>query len=216
MKNIISPTLVNRFWVIYYSVGTVGLAIPVSRELFRSLIGVSLLMSLVVLLFYHRHWNGRFILTGLFVVLGGFVFELIGVNTGLIFGHYAYGKVLGPGILGTPFLIGLNWLMLIYLVALFLQQISTHKVAKWLIGAALMVGYDVFLEPVALALGMWSWSNNAVPVQNYLAWYVLSFVFLAAFDLWKVKYENSVGLPLLASQTGFFVALNVIHQIIGL
>jgi putative membrane protein len=216
MKNIISSKLINRVFVIYYLVGIAGLSIPYTRELFRPLIGISLLMSLVLLMFFHKSQGGRFWLAVIFVVVGGYLFEWIGVNTGLIFGHYAYGKVLGPGFMGTPYLIGFNWLMLIYLVSALLQKVAAAPATKWFLGASLMVGYDVFLEPVAQDLGMWGWSNNAVPVQNYLAWYLLSFLFLAIFDLLKVKFENAVALTLLACQIGFFVALNILNQIPGL
>ncbi len=216
MQKLLSPIIINRAWAVYYTIGVVGLALPFTHELFRKLIGFSILMSLVVMLLFHRGSWMRLLIAASLVAVGGFMFELIGVNTGLIFGHYAYGTVLGPGFMNTPFLIGLNWFLLIYLVWLAMQQLSANRVTRWFIGAALMVGYDVFLEPIAIALHMWNWSNQAVPVQNYLAWYGLSFVFLAIFDLFKVRFRNPVALPLLASQTAFFVALNIIHQITGL
>ena len=45
--------------------------------------------------------------------------------------------------------------------------------------ALLMVGFDLLLEPAAVKLNYWVWVKDYIPVQNYLAWFGLSFVFTA-------------------------------------
>ena len=42
----------------------------------------------------------------------GILVEFLGVNYGLLFGEYSYGKNLGPKLFGVPFLIGMNWVIL--------------------------------------------------------------------------------------------------------
>ena len=42
----------------------------------------------------------------------GFLVEVIGVNYGIIFGNYTYGKVLGFKVLNVPLMIGVNWFFL--------------------------------------------------------------------------------------------------------
>ena len=108
LKKQLNATKVNRFWLIYYAVGVFGFALPATRELFRELIGLSIFMSIVLLFFFHKNWNLKFIRPSLLVFLGGFFIEAIGVSTGIIFGSYQYGEALGPKIFHTPLLIGLN------------------------------------------------------------------------------------------------------------
>ena len=40
-----------------------------------------------------------------------------------------------------------------------------------------MVCFDLFMEPAAGILDYWTWVGNRIPLQNYLAWFGLSFVF---------------------------------------
>ena len=47
---------------------------------------------------------------------GGMLAEWLGVNFGLLFGDYAYGQNLGPKLDGVPFLIGVNWALLTFVI----------------------------------------------------------------------------------------------------
>jgi len=210
------PEKVNRFWVIYFMVGVVGLTFPFTRNFFRELIGFSLALSLVLMLYFHKPWNKPFILASFIVAISGFLLEAWGVNTGKIFGHYNYGDALGPTFMDTPLLIGLNWWMLIYIVAQVTENLKVPVGVRLTLGALIMVGYDVVMEPVATATGMWDWNAQPVPFQNYLAWFVISFVFLSVFRIFKLRYNNPVAAILLGAQTGFFVLLNIIQQFRGL
>ncbi|MGM0376290.1 MAG: carotenoid biosynthesis protein [Bacteroidota bacterium] len=210
------PEKVNRFWVIYFMVGVAGLTFPLTRSFFRELIGFSLALSLALMLYFHKPWNRPFILASLIVAISGFFLEALGVSSGMIFGHYNYGEALGPTFLNTPLLIGLNWWMLIYIVAQITESLTIPVGVRLTLGALIMVGYDVVMEPVATATGMWDWNAQPVPFQNYLAWFIISFVFLSVFRIFRVRYNNPVAPVLLAAQTGFFVLLNIIQQLKGL
>ena len=43
--------------------------------------------------------------------------------------------------------------------------------------ALLMVCFDLLMEPAAVKLNYWTWMNGDIPLQNYLVWFGLSFVF---------------------------------------
>ena len=107
----------------------------------------------------------------------GFIIELIGTNTGFPFGAYSYGAALGPGIMGTPFMIGILWWVLIRsfydLTGVRFQSVWIRSI---LTGLA-MTAMDVLIEPVAIELTYWQWDAVAVPIENYLAWFVLSTLF---------------------------------------
>jgi putative membrane protein len=214
-KHLISERI-NRFWITFYTVGIIGFSIPYTQEVFRKLIGFSILLCAVLLLWFHKTWNNRFILASFLILAGGFFIESIGVNTGHIFGEYRYGESLNPQILKTPLLIGVNWWLLIYIVWQLVSQIRTASIARLLFGSIIMVGYDLFLESFAVATDMWSWESGFIPMQNYLAWFIISFIFLSIFKLAKIKYNNPVALKLLAVQIAFFVLLNTINQISNL
>lgn len=209
----LTPSRVNRFWFIYYAVGIAGFTIPFTRQLFSELIGFSILMSAALMIYFHRPWSGRFFIASLGVILAGFFVEVAGVSTGQVFGEYQYGNNLGPRLFDTPLLIGLNWWMLIYIVSQLTRRTTLDSFSQLIIGAAIMTGYDVFLEPVAIATGMWNWSGHGVPIQNYLAWFVISFLFLGVFRWIKPGYNNPVAVRLLTVQLLFFVLLNIINQI---
>jgi len=211
-KKLLTPGSINRFWIIYYTVGVIGFALPATRELFQDLIGFSILISTVLLFWFHRPWNASFIGASAFVLIGGIFIEAIGVNSGVVFGEYEYGPTLGPQIAKTPILIGINWLMLIYIVWQLVQKIEVNGAGQLLIGAAILVGYDLFLEPVAIDTDMWNWAGQNVPHQNYIAWFVISLVFLSIFKLSGNRYKNPVAPGLLAAQIAFFFLLNLLNQ----
>ncbi|MBL8995211.1 MAG: carotenoid biosynthesis protein, partial [Spirochaetia bacterium] len=110
--------------------------------------------------------------------------EILGVNTGFPFGTYAYGKNMAPFIWNTPIAIGGAWLSVIlssvFLTRLLFQhaRFVRQNTTAFALGAALLASaFDAVMEFAAVKLGYWSWHGDAVPIQNYLSWFVLSFIF---------------------------------------
>lgn len=199
---------IGILFIIYYLVGIVGLSFPGSRELFITLMPLSLLMSFGLLLVYHRGWSPVHVVVIVLIALAGYLVEVAGVLTGEVFGEYSYGRALGFMLFDTPLMIGINWIMLVYCFHTLLEDYSWAWPVKVLAGASLMVIYDVIMEPVAIGLDMWSWGGGAIPLQNYVAWFIISLVFLTVMQLAGVKTGNRVAPWLIAVQTGFFLALN--------
>ena len=101
------------FLVSMYMGGLVGIALPVHED-FVLLTPLNLLASLSLILWHHPKWDRPLSIFLLLCFFTGFLVELAGVQTGLIFGEYQYGEVLGWKIWGTPLIIGINWAMLVY------------------------------------------------------------------------------------------------------
>lgn len=200
--------LAGYFFVLYYTVGVAGLSLPASRELFITLMPLSLLLSTAILLFFHAKWRKLDLLLFFFIALAGYLVEVLGVQTGHVFGEYKYGRALGFQLFDTPLLIGLNWLMLTYCVFAIMESTKLFWPLKALTASALMVIYDVVMEPVAIRLDMWSWGGGEIPLQNYQAWFIISLVFLSAMHLAKVKTRNMVAPWLFGTQFVFFLLLN--------
>src|SRR5690554_1303231 len=95
-----------RSIAVIYAVGVVGFVLPLTHGIFIRLTPLMIIFSLAILYFYNRDrsskkQNNRLFFY-LFVFIAGFLVELWGVNTGIVFGDYTYGVGLGPKIAGTP------------------------------------------------------------------------------------------------------------------
>jgi bisanhydrobacterioruberin hydratase len=202
-------TLIRIIYVIFFGVGATGLSFTYTRELFTSLMPFSLLLSMGLMFWMHDSWKSKHIIIFMLIALMGFFVEVAGVLTGVVFGEYSYGSALGFKILGTPPLIGLNWLMLIYAVYLMMNRLRLHVILKIFLGATLMVVYDIIMEPVAINLDMWSWGGGDIPIQNYIAWFVISVIMLSIFYMARMKYVNKVASALFFIQMAFFLILNL-------
>ncbi len=207
------PKEIKKFLVYFFTIGAFGLLFPLTREIFAYMIPYTLLFSFLLLLFFHEPIQFKAGIVFFIIALTGYFVEVIGVNSGIIFGNYYYEYALGLKILNTPLIIGINWVMLIYCVNIFTQNLAIHFTLKALIGAGMMLIYDIILEPVAIKLHMWQWENNTIPLQNYLAWFLISFVFLLLIEITNIKSQNPIAKRMLIVQLGFFLFLNVFFRI---
>jgi len=122
-------------------------------------------------------------LFAIFIIICSFFVELYGVKSGLIFGHYEYGTILKPQLWTVPIAIGFAWLGMIlssYAVVyqLLLRKKRMSPVIITLLMSVLMVIFDAFMEPAAIELNYWIWTTNHAPFQNYVAWFIISFIFI--------------------------------------
>lgn len=189
--------------------GIIGMISPY-RDLFLSVTPFNLILSTIILYYHHNDFNKPFWVFSILIFWGGFFLEVVGVKTAQVFGEYYYGKTLGLKWLDVPLVMGLNWLTLIYSAGVILNKIKLHFVIKSLIGAALLVGLDIFIEPIAIRFDFWTWSAPSVPLQNYIAWYIAAFVFLCLFYKLEFNKSNKIALTFLLVQFGFFAILNLL------
>ncbi|MFZ9969855.1 MAG: carotenoid biosynthesis protein [Bacteroidia bacterium] len=199
----------NRFIAVIsliYAVGIAGFIIPALRPLFIWLTPYNIAGAFAVAWLFHPKWSvGHAAVLALIGVLG-FALEWAGVQTGQIFGTYYYGKTLGPGWNGIPYLIGLNWAAMTFYVSSLLAGRSKHNALLSLGGAAMMTLYDFFLEPVAVRFDFWHW-RGPIPMQNYMAWFVASFLFLMLLFSSSKPSHNRVAGTIYFIQLLFFMAL---------
>ena len=201
------PKRVKYFLALFYTIGVIAIYIPFTSSLFISLTPLTLLMSLGFLALYTAENDTKTLLFFLFVFIVGYFIEVIGVNTGLIFGHYKYGETLGYKVFETPLMMGFNWVLMIYLTASLTESIKTTAAVKVLMASALMIVYDLILEQFAPSLGMWTWQNNDIPLQNYFAWFGVSLVFHSLLRALKIKTSNTLSGVIYLCQILFFIAL---------
>jgi len=199
---------VKMFFAIFYSVGIFGIIVPSTHDLFITLIPFALILSFAGIMTFHEGLvETKSILVLLSIFLLGYFVEVIGVNTGLIFGNYSYGEGLGLKLFSTPLLIGLNWAFLVYCTASIVDQIKTPTIIKIIAASGLMVIYDIILEQIAPKIDMWKWENSAVPIQNYISWFLIAIVFHTLVKISKIKLKNKMAALIFVCQAAFFIIL---------
>ena len=212
MKTLTKDQIAKIAIGLWYLVGIIGFMIRPLQPIFQQLTPFGMVMAAALLMFFHEPKNLKSGLVFSCIALFGFVVELIGVNTQAIFGFYIYGNSLGPKLWNTPFIIGLNWLVLIYCIASLAKPIRN----TWyfpIIGAATMVGFDWLMEPVAIANDMWFWACPDIPSKNYIDWFLVSGFLFLMIRLLKVEINNRIAGFLFAMQVVFFLALNLLIRI---
>ena len=209
-KNLKTTSL---FFVVFYTVGIIGMSIPLSYPLFLKLIPFALILSFIALVFFQTskmEWKAIWVYLGIY--LTSFIVEAIGVNTGQVFGYYNYSNGLGPKVFETPIIIGFNWLFLIYTTSSVVESWSIHPIYKIIIASIGMLMYDLVLEQLAPKLEMWHWKNEIIPLQNYLAWLGLALLFHAILKISNIKIQNRLASLLLGCQFLFFLLLFILFK----
>jgi bisanhydrobacterioruberin hydratase len=218
----VSDTTKVLLWV--YGVGLTGMLLPFTRELFILITPLNLLFAAGFLFWRHKP-EARVIVAGLIIIITSFLIEAAGINSGKIFGSYSYGRALGPSVMNTPLIIGLNWFVLIYCTNAIARQLwglmrhgsmgSKTVLAEGafiiITGSLLMVLYDLLLEPAATNLDMWSWTGGTIPMRNFMAWFVISVVYHALYRMWGEDKLNSRALPLFIVQLVFFGVIDLFY-----
>ncbi len=201
------PLALGGVLAINHAVGIAGFMHPEFRELFQQLTPLNLLFTAAVLFFFHQPWSAKFIAYITAVGLAGYGVEVLGVHTGVIFGEYQYGATLGPKVFDVPLMIGVNWMVLVYATGVVVGSFVKQPILRAALAASLMVLLDVFMEPFAIASDMWSWAENTIPVQNYIAWWIISFILLLPLSYFFQKAKNPLAAPVYLIQLFFFLLL---------
>ena len=203
------------FFIVFYTVGFIGMLLPYTVSLFLKLIPFALIISFItVALFHENKIDKKVILSFLSIYIIAFIVEAIGVNTSLLFGHYEYGRGLGLKLFETPLIIGVNWLFLVYTTSAVVGTFTISKISKIIVASVFMLLYDIVLEQLAAKLDMWHWKNAIIPLQNYLAWFCLAVFFHSLLAIFNVKIENKFAFVILVCQFLFFLLLFIFNTLI--
>lgn len=192
--------------VVYLS-GMIGMQ-TAWRDWFISMTPFSLLLSAALVVQHQPVHTTRTTAWALGAFLIGYFSEVIGVNTGLIFGDYAYGSALGPKIWETPLMIGVNWMVVTLIVNECIWRMVPARTPFWQGAAAAAAGctlLDWWMEPGAIHLGYWTWDLGMPPAENYFGWFSVSLIISLAYPkLMTPGLRNAAAPALLALQVLFF------------
>jgi uncharacterized membrane protein len=111
--------------------------------------------------------------------------ERVGTRTGLPFGEYDYTDQLQPQIDGVPAIVPFAW----FAMSIPARETAIALNRRWRIplGAALLTGWDLFLDPQMVGEGYWKWKRGGryrnVPLSNYVGWFVTSVVIMVILEV---------------------------------
>ncbi len=196
--------------LLFHLTGFVGLAFSQDKSFYLKYTPLTLLLTMALLGAFQP---GRNLIFWLFVAqtfLLGMVAEIVGTNTGLLFGHYTYGATLGPQYMGTPWLIGLNWVAVTYLAGTLAAYVPVPGWARVLLGAVLMVGLDLCMEPVAGRYDFWHWTGELVPLRNFRDWFLLALLLQVLFVRSPFPKRNPLAPLVYLVQLLFFFGLSLL------
>ena len=188
------------------------------RALLRPLVGLPDItgglngQTLVLVLFSLTHafyalgWRHTLVFFGSSAAIS-WVYEQIGVATGLIYGPYHYTDVLGIKLGHVPVLIPLAWFMMIYPSYVIANLIASDQptgsrgslarvVGLSFLSATVMTAWDLVVDPVLSgpAVKAWIWEEGGayfgIPIQNYVGWMLTTFTVYLIYRL----FEHRVSL----------------------
>ncbi len=208
--------------IFFHLVGLLGILFY-DVSFFARMTPWNLCLMFLLILYTHGRLNRSFLFFLFIGCAAGILIEIIGTQTGWLFGSYWYGTILGPAIFNVPFMIGVNWFIVMYccgsgmqwllqsvlpLSATVQQKPVLYTLSMILDGALLAVIFDWIMEPVAIRLGFWTWAGDgSVPLYNYICWFLVSMCFLYFFNRYNIGNRNKFALHLWCIQAMFFLLL---------
>ncbi len=192
----------------FYAIGTVLHLNDATVGLMLLLTPYSILLTSFVGFFFELKTSNRPLLFwALTTFLVTLALEIIGVATSVIFGAYSYGSTLGLQFFAVPLLIGINWTLIILGISLVVGTIVSKPSLAALVTASFTVLFDFVMEPVAIRFDYWSWEGGTIPLQNYVAWFCIAYLFSYLFHRKGIQATNKVPTLIVAIQFLFFLIL---------
>lgn len=223
IKSFSKDQVATSIALLFHTIGLVGILI-FNNAFIISATPFNLLLSFALLIWTQKEKNRFFYIFIASTFLTGFIVEVIGVNTGMLFGNYSYGTILGFKLQQVPLMIGINWIIIIYCCGISVTTLLLKIIPPYAAtvtqpsnalkalsvitdGATLAVVFDWIMEPVAVKLGFWQWDGNSIPVYNYACWFFISMLLLALFHWCRFSKQNKFAVNLLLIQFLFFLIL---------
>lgn len=197
----------------FYAVGVLLWLLPPTRELFVAITAPSLLLTFATAFVFHRTWNRQTVGWFVFIVLSAFLLEWAGVHDARIFGLYTYGPGLAPLVDGTPLIIGLNWLWLVYASHDLASRLTRRPMFRILAGSILMIAYDLVLEWAAPAMRMWHFDGGYAPLRNFAVWFTAALIYQSGFEVLTIRSDNRTAQIAFGLQIAFFLAIGLLAQL---
>lgn len=142
-----------------------------------------------------RYLTTYFLITFLFALL----VEQVGVQTGWPFGSYVYDQSLGLRILDVPVIVAFAWVMMAHPVLVASRRVT--KEWTFLYGGALLMAWDLFLDPQMVIAGRWTWDFTGshvpfqpeIPLSNAFGWLFAGMGLIAILNVTLPRERRKVS-----------------------
>jgi putative membrane protein len=108
-------------------------------------------------------------------------------------------------------MIGINWLLVTYLVNEAVWRFLPTRTSPFLgaiIAAIGCTAFDYLVEPGAISLNYWSWSTGLPPFENYVGWFFVSLIISISYTkTMSAGLRNTAAPVLLVLQLLFFAVI---------
>jgi bisanhydrobacterioruberin hydratase len=196
---------------LFFMVGILGHGLQMTRPLMLSLSPYFLFVFGLLAVYPVLKSSGtRMVLWMAVTLIATFALEAVGTATGVIFGPYTYGPTLGLSLFHVPVVIAFNWLIVILAALILSGSLFQNSFLTALTAGGIATIFDFILEPVAITLDYWRWDGGRIPVQNYIAWFVIAFIAAYSFKLLKLEIKNPRPGNYVLIQFVFFLGLRIV------
>ncbi|WP_426489755.1 carotenoid biosynthesis protein [Hymenobacter sp. 102] len=196
--------------LLFHITGFLGLAFSQDPGFYLKFVPLNLLLTLGLLLAFQPRRTPAFWGFCVVTALVGFLVEVVGIRTGLLFGQYEYGATLGLKWLDVPLIIGVNWLMLTYCAGILARYLPIPDILRAIVAAILMVGLDICIEPVAVRYDFWRWQYDVIPLLNFKGWFAVSLILQVYFNRVEFDKRNALVPTVYLLQLLFFFGLGML------
>lgn len=130
--------------------------------------------------------------------------EHVGVLTSWPFGEYSYSADLGFRIFSVPFVVPFAWIMMVHPVLVVSRRVAGNWV--FLYGGTALAAWDLFLDPLMVTSGRWTWVVNGahvpfqpeIPLSNTFGWLLTGMGLIGILHLILPRDRRKVGASLSA------------------
>ena len=145
--------------------------------------------------------------------------ESIGVATSWPFGEYAYSTDLGFRIFSVPLVVPFAWIMIAHPVLVISRRIAGNWV--FLYGGIAMAAWDLFLDPLMVSSGRWTWKVTGahvpfqpeIPLSNTFGWLLTGMGLIAILHLMLPRDRRKIAATF--SAVDIFIAWTLFSGFIG-
>ena len=159
-------------------------------------------------------YGGRYAFTYFaFTFFFALIIEHIGVTTSWPFGQYSYSNDLGFRVFSVPFVVPFAWIMMAHPILVASRRIAGHWV--FLYGGVALAAWDLFLDPLMVSSGRWTWVVSGahvpfqleIPLSNTFGWLLTGMGLTAALHLMLPRERRKIGASFFAVDVFLFWAL---------
>lgn len=195
-------------WLMHFS-AFIGIKLGFA-DFFLPLSAINLWFISLLLIWFYPIRNKKEVLLFVIIAIIGFTAEAIGVATGKVFGEYAYGRNLGFKVFEVPVIIGVNWAVLSFATSGIAEKIPIKSnYVKAAAASLLMLIFDFFIEQSAPKFDFWEFELPEVPLQNYITWFVLAYIFNYAVLRFISDADTKICINVYVVQVIFFTLFYV-------